>query len=178
GQRLMWKAISRGYTDRFRHVARCTVERLMHQLGIDGVRRKRKHPKTTSARAAECPDDHVERKFTAPGPNCVRVADITYASTQTGWVYATYILDVFHRGIVGWRVTNHMRESLARDALTMALAAKYRAGEDVSGLVPHSDRGVQFRSIRYGEALAATEIVAWVASRGDSSAAALPGGRE
>src|SRR5699024_3081285 len=103
---------------------------------------------TASARAEECPDDLVEHAFTAPDPNCVWVADIAYVPTQAEWVYTTFILDLFHREIVGWQVTNHMRESLARDALTMSLAAKYRAGEDVSGLIRHSDRGVQFRSIR------------------------------
>ncbi|WP_258771971.1 IS3 family transposase [Brevibacterium aurantiacum] len=168
GVRKMWKAINRDYADRFGNVARCTIERLMRQLGIDGVRRKRKRPKTASAKAEECPDDLVEREFAADGPNCLWVADITYVPTQSGWVYTTFILDVFHREIVGWQVTNHMRESLARDALTMALAAKFRAGEDVSGLVHHSDRGVQFRSIRYGETLAESEIVASVGSRGDS----------
>ncbi len=139
GVRKMWKAINRDYADQFGPVARCTVERLMRQLGIDGIRRKRKRPKTASARAEECPDDLVEREFAAPAPNCLWVADITYVPTSAGWVYTTFILDVFHREIVGWQVTNHMRESLARDALTMALAAKYRAGEDVSGLVHHSD---------------------------------------
>ncbi|QZE25813.1 IS3 family transposase [Brevibacterium casei] len=143
GVRKMWKAINREYADQFGPVARCTVERLMRQLGIDGIRRRRKRPKTASARAEECPDDLVEREFAAPAPNCLWVADITYVPTTAGWVYTTFILDVFHREIVGWQVTNHMRESLARDALTMALAAKYRAGEDVSGLVHHSDRGVQ-----------------------------------
>ncbi|WP_420842196.1 DDE-type integrase/transposase/recombinase [Glutamicibacter nicotianae] len=73
---------------------------------------------------------------------------MTYVPAQAGWVYAMSILDVFTREIVGWQVTNHMRESLARDALMMALAGKYRDGEDVTGLVHHSDRGVQFRSIR------------------------------
>lgn len=82
-----------------------------------------------------------------PAPNRLWVADITYVPTRVGWVYTTFILDVFHREIVGWQVTNHMRESLARDALTMALAAKYRAGEDVSGLVHHSDRGVPSNSL-------------------------------
>ncbi|MFE2656713.1 IS3 family transposase [Brevibacterium sp. NPDC059310] len=143
GVRKMWKAINRGYADQFGSVARCTVERLMAQLGIDGIRRRRKRPKTASARAGDCPDDLVDREFTAAGPNCLWVADITYVPTQAGWVYAMFILDVFTREIVGWQVTNHLRESLARDALTMALAAKFRAGEDVSGLVHHSDRGVQ-----------------------------------
>ncbi|WP_319021036.1 IS3 family transposase, partial [Brevibacterium aurantiacum] len=143
GVRKMWKAVNREYGDRFGNIARCTIERLMRQLGIDGIRRRRKRPKTASARAEECPDDLVEREFEADGPNCLWVADITYVPTRSGWVYTTFILDVFHREIVGWQVTNHMRESLARDALTMALAAKFRAGEDVSGLVHHSDRGVQ-----------------------------------
>ncbi|WP_420836304.1 IS3 family transposase, partial [Brevibacterium iodinum] len=156
GVRKMWKAINREYADRFGNIARCTVERLMRQLGIDGVRRRRKRPKTASARAEECPEDLVEREFAARRPNCLWVADITYVPTRSGWVYTTFILDVFHR------------EFLARDALTMALAAKFRAGEDVSGLVHHSDRGVQFRSIRYGETLAESEIVASVGSRGDS----------
>ena len=168
GVRKMWKAINREYGDRFGNIARCTIERLMRQLGIDGIRRRRKRPKTASAKAEECPDDLVEREFEADGPNCLWVADITYVPTRSGWVYTTFILDVFHREIVGWQVTNHMRESLARDALTMALAAKFRAGEDVSGLVHHSDRGVQFRSIRYGETLAESEVVASVGSRGDS----------
>ncbi|PXA80651.1 hypothetical protein DCC25_05350 [Auritidibacter sp. NML120636] len=83
-------------------------------------------------------------------------------------MYTTFILDVFGREIVGWQVTNHMRESLARDALTMALAAKHRAGEDISGLVHHSDRGVQFRSVRYGQTLAESDVIASVGSRGDS----------
>ncbi|MCO1340324.1 transposase, partial [Kocuria polaris] len=168
GVRKMWHELNRQHADRFGRIARCTVERLMRRLGIDGVRRKRKRPKTRSAQPSECPEDLVEREFTAAGPNRLWVADITYVPTRLGWVYTTFILDVFHREIVGWQVTNHMRESLARDALTMALAAKYRAGEDVSGLVHHSDRGVQFRSIRYGETLAESEVVASVGSRGDS----------
>lgn len=81
GVRKMWKAINRDHADRFGPVARCTVERLMRQLGIDGVRRKRKRPKTASARAEECPEDLVEREFTAPAPNCLWVADITYVPT-------------------------------------------------------------------------------------------------
>ncbi|SJN37599.1 Mobile element protein [Micrococcus lylae] len=168
GVRKMWNEINREYTDRFGQVARCTIERLMKQLSIEGVRRRKKRPKTASARAEECPEDLVEREFSSEGPNQLWVADITYVPTESGWVYKTFIVDVFHREIVGWQVTNHMRESLARDALTMALAAKFRAGEDVSGLVHHSDRGVQFKSIRYGETLAESNIIASVGSRGDS----------
>jgi hypothetical protein len=91
GVRKMWKAINREYADQFGPVARCTVERLMRQLGIDGIRRKRKRPKTASARAEDCPDDLVEREFAAPAPNCLWVADITYVPTSAGWVYTTFI---------------------------------------------------------------------------------------
>ncbi|WP_413334546.1 IS3 family transposase [Brevibacterium sp. GP-SGM9] len=94
GVRKMWKAINGEYAEQFGNIARCTVERLMCQLGIDGVRRKRKRPKTASARAEECPEDLVEREFKAGGPNCLWVADITYVSTTAGWVYTTFILDV------------------------------------------------------------------------------------
>ena len=103
GVRKLWRAVNRDYADRFGSMARCTVERLMRQLGIDGIRRRRKRPKTASARAEDCPDDLVDREFTAPGPNCVWVADITYVPTQAGWVYAMFILDVFTREIVAGR---------------------------------------------------------------------------
>ncbi len=168
GVRKMWHAMNHEHAEAFGPIARCTVQRLMKKLGIDGVRRKRKKPKTRSADPEACPMDLVDRQFTAAAPNRLWVADITYVRTQAGWVYAMFILDVFSREIVGWQVTNHMRESLARDALMMALARKYRDGEDVTGLVHHSDRGVQFRSIRYGQALAESRVVASVGSRGDS----------
>ncbi|MDN5585084.1 MAG: IS3 family transposase [Brevibacterium sp.] len=167
----MWKAINREYGDRFGNIARCTIEWSMRQLGIDGNRRRRKRPKTASARAEDGPDDLVECEFATEGQNGLWVAYITYVPTRSGSVYTTFIPDVFHRQIVGWQMTKHMRESLARDALTMALAAKFRAGEDVSGLVHHSDRGVQAifnRSIHYGETLAESEIAASVGSCGDS----------
>ena len=92
--------------------------------------------------------DLADRQFTAAAPCKLWVADITHIPTRAGWVYAMFILDVLSREIVGWQVANHMRESLARHALMMAPAKKYRDGEDVTGLVHHSDRGVQFLSIR------------------------------
>jgi transposase InsO family protein len=168
GVRKMWHAMNNEHAEQFGPIARCTVERLMKIAGIDGVRRKRKKPKTRSADPESCPVDLVDRQFTAEAPCKLWVADITYVPTQAGWVYAMFILDVFTREIVGWQVTNHMRESLARDALMMALARKYRDGEDVAGLVHHSDRGVQFRSIRYGQALAESNAIASVGSKGDS----------
>ena len=118
--------------------------------------------------ADQCPADLVDRNFHAPSANRLWLADITYVPTRAGWVYTAFVMDACTREIVGWQVTNHLRESLARDALAMALAARYRAGEGVSGLVHHSDRGAQYRALRYGETLADSEVVSSVGSRGDS----------
>ncbi|WP_290221175.1 IS3 family transposase [Corynebacterium atrinae] len=166
GVRKMWHAINRdGSCGR---VARCTVERLMREASLDGVRRKRKKPSTRSADAADCPTDLVDRVFGVLAPNQLWVADITYIPTALGWVYTAFVLDVYSRQIVGWQVTNHLRQSLATDAVTMALAARRRAGESVAGLVHHSDRGVQYRAVHYTDTLADSEVVASVGSRGDS----------
>lgn len=97
----MWRLANRDYAEQFGHVARCTVERLMRELGIDGKRPKSKRPKTASARAEDCPADLVDRQFVAPAPNQLWVADITYVPTRAGWVYVAFILDVFTRQIVG-----------------------------------------------------------------------------
>lgn len=168
GVRKMWHALNREYTDEFGHIARCTVERLMADLGIRGISRRKKRPSTKSADADDCPGDLVHRDFTAGAANCLWVADITYISTRSGWVYAAFVLDVFTREVVGWQVTNHMRESLATDALRMGITARYRAGQDVTGLVHHSDRGVQYRAIRYAETLGTSKMVASVGTKGDS----------
>ena len=104
--------------------------------------------------------DLVDRDFAVTAPNMLWVADITYIPTRVGWVYAAFVLDAYSREIVGWQVTNHLRASPARDALDMALSARLRDGEDVSGLIHHSDRGVQYRSITYGESLAESKVVA------------------
>ena len=166
GARKLWAEINREGS--FGHVAQCTVERLMAAEGLRGIRRRKKRPSTRSADAGECPVDLVERDFAVTAPNMLWVADITYIPTAHGWVYAAFVLDAYSREIVGWQVTNHMRASLARDALDMALSARLRAGEDVTGLIHHSDRGVQYRSVVYGESLAESKVVASVGSRGDS----------
>lgn len=166
GARKLWAQINRQGTHG--HVARCTVERLAAKEGLRGVRRRVKKPATRSADASDCPVDLIDRDFTADGPNTLWVADITYIPTRVGWVYAAFVLDAATREIVGWQVTNHLRASLARDALDMALSARLRAGQDVSGLIHHSDRGVQYRSVAYGESLAESKVVASVGSRGDS----------
>jgi transposase InsO family protein len=152
-----------------RRVARCTVERLMKAEGLRGIPRE-KTRKTTLGEGAETPrpEDHVERDFTADAPNRLWVADLTYVRTHAGWVYAAFVLDVFSRMVVGWQVSTSLRTDLALDALDMGLWARQRAGQDVTGLVHHSDRGVQYRAIRYTERLAEAEAVASVGSRGDS----------
>ena len=165
GARKVWAAMNRqGHP-----VARCTVERLMNDLGLQGIRRE-KGRRTTVAEGAdtERPADLVERKFVADAPNQLWVADLTYVRTHAGWTYAAFIIDVFARMVVGWQVSTSLRTDLALDALDMGLWFRRRAGHDVTGLVHHSDRGVQYRAIRYTERLAEAEAVASVGSKGDS----------
>jgi putative transposase len=125
-------------------VARCTVERLMRAEGLRGIARE-KTRKTTIGDGAETerPEDLVRRKFVATGPNQLWVADLTYVRTHAGWTYVAFVLDVFSRMIVGWQVSTSVRTDLALDALDMGLWTRQRAGQDVTGLVHHSDRGVQ-----------------------------------
>lgn len=150
-------------------VARCTVERLMRAEGLRGILRE-KSRKTTIGDGAETqrPEDLVKREFVATGPNQLWVADLTYVRTHAGWTYVAFVLDVFSRMIVGWQVSTSLRTDLALDALDMGLWARQRTGQDVTGLVHHSDRGVQYRAIRYTERLAEAEAVASVGSKGDS----------
>jgi putative transposase len=147
-------------------VARCTVERLMRGLGIRGVVRGKTVRTTWPAAASERPADLVERDFRAPAPNRLWVADLTYVKTHSGWVYVAFIIDVFSRYVVGWQASNSLRTDLALDALEMAIWL--RRGSDLAGLVHHSDRGVQYLSIRYTERLAEAGVVTSVGSRGDS----------
>ncbi|MEI4274243.1 IS3 family transposase, partial [Klenkia sp. LSe6-5] len=151
-------------------VARCTVERLMRADGLRGVRRSAVAVPRTTVPAAG-PDvraDLVERMFAASAPNRLWVADITYIRTFAGWVYASFVIDVFSRRVVGWQVSRSLRTDLALDALEMGMWTRRRAGEDITGLVHHSDRGVQYVAIRYSQRLAEEGAVASVGSRGDS----------
>jgi transposase InsO family protein len=146
-------------------VARCTVERLMRQEGLRGAIRGRAWKTTTVAdEAATRPPDLVERKFTATRPNQLWVADITYVATWVGFVYVAFVVDVFSRCIVGWRVSSSLRSDLALDALEQALHARPHDER----LVHHSDRGTQYLSIRYTERLAAAGLERSVGSVGDS----------
>jgi putative transposase len=147
-------------------VARCTVERLMRQMGLRGAVRGRTLMRTTQASGQERPADLVDRAFRAPAPNRLWVADLTYVKTHSGWVYVAFVIDVYSRFVVGWQAARSLRTDLALDALEMAIWA--RRGHDLAGLVHHSDRGVQYLSIRYTERLAQAGAVASVGSCGDS----------
>ncbi|GAB2474455.1 hypothetical protein GCM10027063_14310 [Promicromonospora xylanilytica] len=164
GARKIWHELNRQDV----RVARCTVERLMREAGLRGLLRD-KSPRTTRP-AAETgrPADLVERDFTATRPNQLWVADITYVRTSAGWVYAAFVLDVFSRMVVGWQVATSLYTDLALDALQMAIWRRQGAGADLAGLTHHSDRGVQYRAIRYAQRLAEADAVASVGSKGDS----------
>lgn len=163
GARKVWKQLKR----EGQAVARCTVARLMRQLGLQGVVRGRTFKTTTIPdTAALRPPDLVTRQFTATQPNQLWVADLTYVATWRGFVYVAFVIDVFSRRIVGWRASSSLRSDLALDALEQALYDR-PIGES-ERLVHHSDRGVQYLSIRYTERLAEAGIEPSVGSTGDS----------
>jgi transposase InsO family protein len=147
-------------------VARCTVERLMKRLGLAGVRRGEVVRTTIPDHAVPYPLDRGNRQFKADRPNQLWVSDFTYVSTWQGWLYVAFVIDVFARRIVGWRVSTSMRTDFVLDALEQALYA--RQPERSDALVHHSDRGSQYVSIRYTERLAEAGIEPSVGSRGDS----------
>jgi putative transposase len=146
--------------------ARCTVERLMRRQGLRGVMRGKVVRTTISDPKAACPLDRVNRQFTAQRPNQLWVSDFTYVSTWQGWLYVAFVVDVFARRIVGWRVSSSMHTDFVLDALEQALHARQPEREDA--LVHHSDRGSQYVSIRYSERLAEAGIEPSVGSKGDS----------
>jgi transposase InsO family protein len=146
--------------------ARCTVERLMKALGLRGVVRGGAFVVTTRPDETVALPDLVDRHFTATRPNQLWVSDFTYVSTAEGFVYTAFVIDVFARRLVGWKVSHAMRTDLVLDALEQAL--HQRGDEAVAGLVHHSDRGIQYVSMRYTERLADAGIAPSVGSRGDS----------
>ena len=162
GADKVWKQLNReGLT-----VARCTVERLMRRQGLRGVVRGKVVRTTVSDSKAPCPLDHVNRVFKATRPNQLWVSDFTYVSTWQGWLYVAFVIDVFARRIVGWRVSSSMRTDFVLDALEQALYARQPERDDA--LIHHSDRGSQYVSIRYSERLAEAGIEPSVGSKGDS----------
>jgi putative transposase len=149
--------------------ARCTVERLMRQAGLHGVRRGRRTRTTIPADRAGWPPDLVNRNFHPEAPNRLWVVDITYVPlTAGGFAYTAFVIDAFSRMITGWKVAGHMRASLALDALEMAVSARLRAGQQVAGVIHHGDRGGQYLAIRYTSRLAEAGAIASVGSKGDS----------
>jgi transposase InsO family protein len=161
GADKVWRQLTReGLT-----VARCTVERLMRHAGLAGARRGKMVRTTQSDTKAPCSRDHVNRQFKAERPNQLWVSDFTYVSTWQGMVYVAFVIDVYARMIVGWRVSRTMHTDLVLDALEQALYARQ---PDRDSLIHHSDRGSQYVSIRYTERLAEAGIEPSVGSRGDS----------
>ncbi len=162
GPRKVWRQLRREGGE----VARCTVERLMRELGLQGIVRGRRCRTTIPDEVTERPRDLVDRDFTATRPNQLWVADLTYVATWHGFVSVAFVVDAFARRIVGWRAARTLRTDLVLDALEQALYD--RSPSDLTGLVHHSDRGVQYLSIRYTERLAEAGIDPSVGSRGDS----------
>jgi transposase InsO family protein len=161
GVRKVWKQLRRQGVS----VARCTVERLMRALGLQGATRGRAFKRTTIAdERVPRPPDLVHREFHADAPNRLWVADFTYVATWSGFVYVAFVIDVFSRRIVGWRVSASMRTDLALDALEQAIHLRPMLDK----LVHHSDRGSQYLSIRYTDRLAAAGIEGSVGTTGDS----------
>ena len=161
GARKLWHQLQREGTA----VARCTVERLMQALGLSGVVRGRRHRTTVPDATAPRPVDLVQRAFQAPAPNSLWVADLTYVRTWSGFAYVAFIIDAYSRFIVGWHVARSLHTDLVLTALEHALWV--RKGP-FDRLVHHSDRGVQYLSVRYTERLADAGIATSVGSRGDS----------
>lgn len=162
GVRKVWRQMQREGFD----VARCSVARLMRDLGLQGVIRGKPVRTTTSDKASPCPLDHVNRQFHAPAPNRLWVSDFTYVATWAGFAYVAFVIDVYARYIVGWRVSRTAHASFVLDALEQAIHDRRPVHR--GGLVHHSDRGSQYVSIRYTERLAQAGIEPSVGSVGDS----------
>ena len=165
GARKVWLQLNReGIV-----VARCTVERLMRRDGLQGAVRGRLKRTTTADPAAERARDLVGRDFAPLAPDRLWVADLTYVSTWSGWVYVAFVVDAYARRILGWRTATTMTTSIVLDAVEQAIWTRTRAGVvDLAGLVHHNDRGSQYTALRFGERLAEAGIAASVGSIGDS----------
>jgi putative transposase len=162
GAKKVWRQLKREDVV----VARCTVARLMKRLGLQGVRRGKSVRTTVSQPATPCPQDHVNRLFRATRPNQLWVSDFTYVSTWQGMVYVAFVIDVYARMIVGWRVSRSMKSEFVLDALEQALYARQPGCNE--SLVHHSDRGSQYVSIKYTQRLRDAGIEPSVGSTGDS----------
>jgi putative transposase len=165
GARKVWLALNREGTV----VARCTVERLMRELGLAGARRGSQRRTTVADPAAVRPADLVKRRFSPPAPDRLWVADFTYVPTWSGMVYVAFVIDAYSRRILGWRTATSMRTALVLDALEQALCARNRDGRgSLAGLVHHTDAGSQYTSIAFTERLAAAGVQPSVGTVGDA----------
>ena len=165
GARKVWLQLHREHIS----CARCTVERLMQAAGLAGVRRGRRTRTTIPAGDQARPPDLVNRDFRVPAPNRLWVVDITYVPIWSGgFAYVAFVIDAFSRMITGWKAAGHMRTSLALDALEMAVSARLRAGQQVAGVIHHSDHGGQYLAIRYTARLAQAGAIASAGTAGDS----------
>jgi len=162
GARKVWHVLKREGCK----VARCTVERLMRTMGLKGVIRGKNVITTKQDTSRPCPDDKVNRQFVAEAPNQLWVSDFTYVQTWSGTVYVAFIIDVFARRIVGWKVSTSMTTQFVLDALEQAIWQRKPFGN--KALIHHSDRGSQYLSIKYTERLAQAAIDASVGTVGDS----------
>ena len=160
GARKVWQQMKKNGLQ----VARCTVDRLMSQHGLQGVWRGKGKITTHSRDDQKRADDLVNRKFSAHRPNQLWVADFTYIKTTSGWVYTAFIIDVFARAIVGWKVSNRMNTDMVMAALNQAITDRSNPKE----VIHHSDRGVQYLSIRYTDKMADSGVIASVGTTGDS----------
>ena len=164
GARKVWRLLRReGIV-----VARCTVERLMRQQALRGIRRGKQFITTRPDDCASRPADHVQRCFRAGRPNELWVVDFTYVPTWSSMAFTAFVTDVYSRRIVGWRTMDRMPTDLPVDALEMALWVREQAGQDVTGVIQHSDAGAQYTAIRYAERLADVGAIASIGSVGDS----------
>ena len=165
GARKVWLALNREGIP----VARCTVERLMRELGLAGARRGKRRRTTVPDPAAARPADLVQRRFNRPAPDRLWVADFTYVPTWSGMVYVAFVIDAYSRRIVGWRAATSMRTALVLDALEQAIWTRQRGGaSSMAGLICHHDAGSQYTSIAFTERLAAAGAQPSVGSAGDA----------
>jgi putative transposase len=162
GVRKVWRQLGREGCQ----VARCTVGRLMKRMGLQGIIRGKGVKTTVSSPGTPCPEDKVNRNFTAGKPNALWLSDFTYVSTWSGFVYVAFVIDAFARRIVGWKASTSMQSSFVLDALEQALHARRPVKQ--GGLVHHSDRGVQYVSIKYTDRLKEAGVEPSVGSVGDS----------
>jgi putative transposase len=165
GARKVWLQLNREGIP----VARCTVERLMKQLGLQGVRRGNRKRTTIADPASARPPDLVQRRFSPAAPNLLWVADLTYVSTWSGWVYVAFVVDAYARMILGWRTSTSMTSHLVVDAVEHAIWTRGRRGIiDLGGVIHHTDAGAQYTWVRFAERLAEAGITSSVGSVGDS----------